>query len=156
MTRASITLVLLLAAATYGSAQTRVDKTGARRRILEKIGKAAVDCGTFPGQPYRTARPLPSADLTQVSQCMATAWKEHKSFFYAVDGSAIDSWVATGLVGTEKGAIKVFWYDSAPCGSVRCDESFETFACPAPGASGVVDPLQRCADAKMPQPAAQQ
>jgi hypothetical protein len=91
-----------------------------------------------------------------VSQCITAAWKGHKAFFYAVDGSAMDSWVATGLMGTETGAIKVFWYDSAPCGSVQCDEAFDVFACPTPGTSGAMDPLLKCADAKMPQPAAQQ
>src|SRR5262249_37207313 len=141
MTRITMMLGVVLAVATSGSAETRVDKTGARRRVREKIGNAAVDCGTFPGQPYRTARALPSASLRQASQCMTSAWKEHKAFFFVVDGSAIDSWVATGLMGTDKGVVKVFWYDSAPCGSVQCDEAFETFSCPAPEASGTIDPL---------------
>src|SRR5262249_52863811 len=111
MTLASITTALLLTTAASAFAQTRIDKTGARRRVVEQIGRTVVDCGTFPGQPYLKARALPSGPLKQVSQCMTSAWRERKPFFFAVDGSAIDSWVATGLMGTSKGAIKVFWYD---------------------------------------------
>jgi hypothetical protein len=91
-----------------------------------------------------------------VSQCITAAWKDHKPFFFAVDGSAIDSWVATGLMGTNKGAIKVFWYDSAPCGNVHCAEAFDADGCSMAETSDTIDPLMKCSDDKMPQPAAQQ
>jgi hypothetical protein len=148
-------LALMICMPVVAAAGTRVDRAGAKRRALKILGPAAVDCGTFAGQPYRTARKLSSSDKRAVAECITRAWKGRKPFVFAVEGAAIDSWVATGLLGTKEGKVKAYWYDSAPCGNDACAESFELFDCVVTPGADRLDPAMKCTDVDMPQAAAQ-
>jgi hypothetical protein len=150
-TSAAAALGLVVLVGTPSPAQY-FDKVGGKRRVLGAVGKDAVDCGTFPGHPYRSARSLTTQQEREVSACATSARDEKRAWFYAVEGSAIDSWVATGLMSRRDGRVQVFWYDSAPCGGPHCGESFETYDCVASGSAAVVRPLMTCGDSKMPQP----
>ena len=144
--------VALVLGITVPSAAQSPDKVGARRRVLDAVGKDAVDCGTFAGDPFGSARSLTSEQEYAVSACATKALDEHRAWFFAVEGSAVDSWVATGLMGRRGGGVQVFWYDSAPCGGPLCGESFKAYECVSPWVNGVIRPLMTCSDSKMPQP----
>lgn len=127
------------------------EKGGGKRHVLHALGKEAVSCGVFLGSPYATGRSLTADQVKAVSDCATAARKARHAWFYAVEGSAVDSWVATGLMGDRRGLVRVFVYDSAPCGGPRCGESFEVYECPQP-TKGAIDPLVVCKDEFMPQP----
>jgi hypothetical protein len=153
MTRPSAALsVALVLGLTIPSAAQYFDKVGGKRRVLAAVGKEAVDCGTFAGDPYSSARSLTSQQERAVSACATKALNEHRAWYFAVEASAVDSWVATGLMGGRDGGVQVFWYDSAPCGGPQCGESFKAYDCAAPWTNGVIRPLMACGDSKMPQP----
>ncbi len=151
--KASAALAMALAGLLATSSRAQYfDKVGGKRRVLGAVGKDAVDCGTFPGRPYHSARSLTAQQEQSVSLCATSARNEKRAWFFAVEGSAIDSCVATGLMGRRDGRVQVFWYDSAPCGGPHSGESFETYDCVAPQGDAVLRPLMTCGDSKMPQP----
>ena len=148
-----VVLALMTCLTAFAAADTRVDRAGAKRNVVKLLGPTVVECGTFAGQPYRTARKLSPSDNRAVRECITMAWKARKPFVFAVEGSAIDSWVATGLLGTKEGNVKAYWYDSAPCGNDACSESFEVFDCVVASGAEHLDPAMKCTDAEMPQAA---
>ena len=152
MKRSTAVVTALLAGLAIEAPAQYFDKVGGKRRVLRAIGKDAVECGVFPGNPYESGRKLTRQQETAVSQCATSARNAKRAWFFAVEGSAIDSWVATGLLGRRDGRVQVFWYDSAPCGGPHCGESFETYHCSPPAANTAIRPLMRCGDAKLPQP----
>src|SRR5262245_12885974 len=99
---AALTVALVVALATPSHAQY-LEKLGVKRRVLGGLGKDAVDCGTFPGSPYDSARSLTAQQEEVVSGCATSARKGKRAWFFAVEGSAIDSYVATGLMGRSDG-----------------------------------------------------
>ena len=144
--------VTVLTIAIHAAAAEPVGKAGTHKRVVAAIGSEARSCGVFPGHPYHDARSLTKDQSELVSRCADAARQAAQPWFFFVEGSAIDSWVATGLMGNRKGEVKVFWYDSAPCGGSHCGESFEVYRCPVLGQGEPVDPLRPCQDHKMPQP----
>lgn len=141
------------------SARPRTSEKGPRARVLKRIGRAAVDCGTFPGIPVFTHRELPLGAAPQVSQCMTDARKEHKAFFFTVEVETVHQWMATGLMGTDKGLIEVFWFDltcpellnltRAPKGGLKCEDSFHWYPCPIVSTSEMIDPELKCQDGRV-------
>jgi hypothetical protein len=120
--------------------------SGAEPHLLRVAGAGARDCGRFGGSPYGTNRLVRVEARHQIAHCITEAWRARRPFFFAVEGSAVDSWVATGLIGTRDGRVQVFWYDSRPCGGPGCSESFETFSCDPPSIEAPLDPDMKCND----------
>src|SRR5262245_46990873 len=102
-------------------------KRGFESFVLERTGAAAVSCGGFEGSPYGSERKVAEPTLKKISDVATAAWKSGRPFFFAVEGSAVDSWVATGLFRAKGGPIMVFWYDSARCGNASCKEAFSAY-----------------------------
>ena len=160
---ASIAVGVFLMVSAVASSRPRRSEKGPHPRVLKMIGQAAVDCGTFPGAPLFTHRELPIGAARQVSQCMTDALREHKAFLFTVEMETVNQWMATGLMGTDKGVIEVFWYDlTCPDAHMRalkrglkCDESFERYACSTVSTSEMIDPEMKCQDGRV-KPAAQQ
>jgi hypothetical protein len=100
-------------------------------------GPGAVDCGTF--STIHTGMALPprrsSKATTKVESmreslaCAAQALKDHKGFRIVQRGPAMDSEVASGVLGNADGVTSWFDSDSAPCGGPGCARSFETRPC---------------------------
>jgi len=163
MGRFSLALGVLLIVPPWATARPRGDEKGPRPRVLKRIGKVAVDCGTYPGAPFFTQREVPAAVAGQVSQCMTDARREHKAFLFTVEMETFSQWMATGLMGTEKGVIEVFWYDlRCPDYSLtrgpkpKCEESFKWYACPVVSTPEMIDPQMKCQDGWASKPAAEQ
>ena len=129
--------------------QSAPTKRGFESFVLEKAGAAAVRCGTFKGAPYGTGRRAEPSEIRKIAACATAAWQSGRPFFFAVEGSAVDSWTATGLLRAKGGPIMVFWYDSAPCGNDSCKEEFSVYPCPQPPKAGTVDPQMKCSDYEM-------
>jgi hypothetical protein len=119
---------------------------GAEYYILKQTGPAVIRCGTFVGSPYRRQRKLGERELRTIEDCMTKARDEGRAFFFLVGGTEVDSWAATGLLGTTKGDISVFWYDDDPCGGRGCTEAFELYSCVPPAPGERIDPLLKCTD----------
>jgi hypothetical protein len=90
---------------------------------------------------------------------MTDAVREGKAFLFTVEMETVNQWMATGLMGTDKGAIEVFWYNRtcphyillnrrARTRRVECDESFETYPCSAVSTSDALDPEMKCQDGR--------
>jgi hypothetical protein len=124
-------------------------QSGAEPHILQVLGPDAQSCGRFQGDPYLSGRGVRGSIKERVAECISGAARAKRGFFFSVEGSAVDSWVATGLIGATDGTLKVFWYDSAPCGGPGCPESFMTYDCPKYSASHDINPELECSDAEM-------
>ncbi len=147
---AVVTILAILALSEAPQAERPTPtKRGFENLVLEKTGAGAVRCGVVKGSPYGTARQVGPTDLRKVAECATAAWRSGRPFFFAVEGSAVDSWVATGLLRTKGGPIMLFWYDSAPCGNDSCREEFTVYKCPQPAKDGSVDPQMKCFDYEM-------
>jgi hypothetical protein len=120
--------------------------SGAEPHLLRIAGPDARNCGRFGGSPYGSRRRVKPEARQGIAQCITEAWRVRSPLFFAVEGSAVDSWVVTGLIGTRDGRVQVFWYDSRPCGGPGCVESFETYTCDQPASTGDLDPEMRCND----------
>ena len=162
----SIVVGVGLLACPVASARPGMAERGPRPKVLQRIGHKAVDCGTFTGAPPFTHRELPNGAALKVSQCMTDAFRERKAFLFTVEMETVNQWMATGLMGTDKGAIEVFWYNRtcphyilthrrARTRPLECDESFETYPCSAVSTSEALDPEMKCQDGRG-KPAAQQ
>jgi hypothetical protein len=77
---------------------------------------------------------------------MGQAFAENRSFYFSVEGTAVDSYVATGLMRAESGVLQRFWYDSAPCGVPvpTCPERLLVADCETPANPGKIDPFLEC------------
>src|SRR5262245_49027587 len=100
-------------------------------RILKLAGTTPVECGrhlvkTF-GTPSATSGAL-EASLA----CGTSAVASGGAFWVLVQHSGIDSWVATGLVGSSGRPVQHFSYDSAPCAGPCCDPRLTVRPCPNP------------------------
>jgi hypothetical protein len=102
------------------------------------MGPGAVDCGTFSTihngmalPPRRSSKATTKVESMRESlACAAQALKDHKGFKIVQRGPAIDSEIASGVLGNADGVTFWFYSDSAPCGGPGCAGSFETKPCP--------------------------
>jgi hypothetical protein len=62
-------------------------------------------------------------------ECAAQARKDHKGFTIVQRGPAVDSEMASGVLGNADGVTLWFESDSAPCGGPSCAGHFETRPC---------------------------
>lgn len=111
--------------------------------VLKRIGTTATICGRFRYQFIRGNKPTP-AELRGLETCITDAWRAQRAFFFSIEGSGIDSYVANGLMGDGAGQIRRFWYDSAPCGRPGCAERFLVWDCAAPPPETLLDPYLEC------------
>jgi len=114
---------------------------GVQHHVQRLAGDGALNCGTIPAQPLE-----PDPQLVQViAECMSGAYRLHQPFFFLREQRSIDSFVVTGIVGTDQGQLFQVWYDSAPCGGPGCRERFEATACsPSQVERQALDPFLQC------------
>jgi len=112
--------VLVQVANTTGQQPNRLSLEA---HILQEVKVEPIDCGTHP-----LYKPDPDA-LHRSLACARDALKEHQAFKFMQRDPGIDSEVAFGALGLRDGAVLWFSYDSHPCGSPLCNESFEARQC---------------------------
>jgi len=94
----------------------------AAEELMDYIGKFvaddAVDCGRHHLDVDRAFPEPVAADLLEASvACAADAARERREYWTYAQRRGIDSWVASGLLGSRDGSTMLFWYDSAPSGN---------------------------------------
>src|SRR5262245_27725225 len=100
-------------------------------------GPGRVDCGTFSTlhngmalPPRRSSKAANKVESMRESLgCAAQALKDHKGFKIVQSGPAIDSELASGVLGNSDGVTSWFESDSAPCGGPGCARTFKTRPC---------------------------
>jgi hypothetical protein len=122
----------------------RPDRVG--KLVQEHLGDGATVCGRFKYLFIRGSKPT-RAETASLRSCMADAYAQGRSFFFSIEGSGVDSYVATGLMRAGSRRLERFWYDSAPCGTPMdpaCPERFRVAACPEPARPDLIDPFLEC------------
>lgn len=81
-------------------------------------GNAARDCGT-----------AAQGERARVDACVAEAFDAGEPFIARYERAGVDSKVVTAVAGNSVGAIKLFQWDSAPCGGPGCAPVTDVQAC---------------------------
>jgi hypothetical protein len=118
-----------------------------RDRVAElvtgQLGDAPTACARFKYRFIRGKKPT-KQEVAALQSCMAKAYDAGESFYFSIEGSGVDSYVATGLMRAGSGTLQRFWYDSAPCGGPGCPERFHFATCASPPKPGRIDPWMEC------------
>jgi hypothetical protein len=85
-------------------------------------GSSARDCGTVTAADERTA----------TDACVVEAFEEGEPFIARYEQMGIDSKVVMAVASNTDGRIKVFQWDSAPCGGPGCDAVTDVRNCNEP------------------------
>ena len=78
--------------------------------------------------------PADEATLQKSVVCGTAAASAKRPFWTFKQDQGIDSWIATGILGTADGTIYRFRYDSAPCGGPGCESGISFRRCDQPRA----------------------
>jgi hypothetical protein len=93
-------------------------------------GADPIDCGQHLLVPPFVA--AGSEQLQRSLVCTSDAAKNRKAFWTLKQDQGMDSLLFQGLLGTTKGKIYQFSYDSAPCGGPWCPGRFDIVPCDQP------------------------
>jgi hypothetical protein len=118
----AIVIVALLGCSTH--------RSGLTFHLDRATGVPATDCGTFRLGMFER-HGLTSSQAAKAAECVARARSRREPFKVVLEGPGIDSHLATGLLAGRDGAVRLFTYDSAPCGGPRCHERVSLGACSA-------------------------
>src|SRR5262245_44263062 len=101
--------------------------------IEDVVGRDLYDCGQL-----QMARGTPDADrinteaMERALACGLERASKRTPFWTYIGENGIDSWLATGLMGTKDGTIIHFWWDSGPCGGPDCPGRLHQKPCERP------------------------
>lgn len=118
----TIAIVALLGCSTH--------RRGLTFHLDRAAGVPATDCGTFRFGMFER-HGLTSAQSAKAAECVGRARSRREPFKVVLEGPGIDSHLATGLLAGRDGVVRLFNYDSAPCGGPRCRERFSLGPCSA-------------------------
>jgi hypothetical protein len=107
------------------------------------LGEPASACARFRYQFIRGSKPTPS-EIGRLQECMARAFVDDRAFYFSIEGTGVDSYVATGLMRTRSGPLQRFWYDGSHLGVPGYGETFQFATCDAPVNVDRIDPFQAC------------
>ena len=85
-------------------------------------GDAARDCGSATN----------ADDRGDVDACVAEAFEAGEPFIARYERAGVDSKVVTAVASNSDGRIKIFQWDSAPCGGPGCDPVTDVQGCSGP------------------------
>ncbi len=85
-------------------------------------GESARDCGSV----------APDGDRADADACVAEAFDAGDPFIVRYERMGIDSKVISGLAANAEGTVKLFQWDSAPCGGPGCDPVTDVQVCEGP------------------------
>ena len=135
---ASVVTVVTIAVSGLGlQAEQRVDPVeDLRQHVLRYTGPEPIECGRLLlVQQERRWVAADEAALQKSVTCGATAASSKRAFWTFKQDQGIDSWVASGILGTADGVIYRFTYDSAPCGGPGCPSRISFERCDKPTAA---------------------
>ena len=85
-------------------------------------GDEARDCGTVTAADQRD----------DVDACVAEAFAAGEAFIARYERAGVDSKVVTAVASNTEGRVKIFQWDSAPCGGPGCDPVTDVQGCIGP------------------------
>lgn len=85
-------------------------------------GDGAIDCGTAGTESDRAA----------VDECAVDAFEQGSAFIARYQQTGTDSRLITALASNTEGKLKIFRWDSAPCGGPGCDPVTDVQSCDEP------------------------
>lgn len=85
-------------------------------------GDAAIDCGTAVSDEQRVG----------LDQCALDAFEAGEAFFARYEAMGTDSKVTRAVAMNTAGVVKLFLWDSSPCGGGSCDPATDVQTCEAP------------------------
>lgn len=90
--------------------------------LRQFAGADARDCGTAGAADARAP----------VDECVAEAFEAGEPFIARYERTGVDSKVVTAQAGNSAGDVKIFQWDSAPCGGSGCDPVTDVQSCLEP------------------------
>jgi hypothetical protein len=150
ISRASgLAYIAILACAAWPVGAQRLDPVDdLRQYVLRFTGAEPIECGRhLLVQREREWVAAAETVLRESVACGERAALAQRAFWTFKQEQGIDSWVATGILGTGDGTIYRFSYDSAPCGGPSCASriSFERCAKPVAATAAYQRSEFRCA-----------
>lgn len=107
-----------------------------RHLIRPYAGSQPLECGRHAlVQEVRRWIAADEQALRKSVECGLTAASAKRAFWTFTQDQGVDSWIASGLVGTESGVMYRFTYDSAPCGGTGCRSQIRFERCDRPSAA---------------------
>jgi hypothetical protein len=90
--------------------------------VRQFAGDSARDCGTIGAL----------GDRADVDACVAEAFDAGEAFIARFERMGVDSRVVTAVASNTAGTVKLFQWDSAPCGGPGCDPVTDVQSCEGP------------------------
>lgn len=112
-------LLLVLGLSAFGCSQHDCDLNDDMRLFA---GDGALDCGTAGADKERS----------EVDQCATDAFEAGDAFIARYQQMGTDSTLIVGLASNTEGSVKLFRWDSAPCGGPGCDPVTDVQSCEKP------------------------
>ena len=104
-----------------------------RQSVRPFTGSEPLECGRHAlVQENRQWLAADEQALRRSVECGLTAASAKRTFWTFKQDQGIDSWIASGLLGTGDGTIHRFMYDSAPCGGPGCSSRIRFERCDKP------------------------
>lgn len=85
-------------------------------------GDGAIDCGTAGG----------GQDRADVDKCSTDAFAAGKAFMARYSRQGVDSKIVDAVASNTDGKVKIFRWDSAPCGGDACSAVTDVQSCDGP------------------------
>ena len=129
--------VVIVECVAWLHAGQRPDPVDDLRQYVERFtGPEPSDCGRH--RLVQRERQWVAADESALQKsviCGVAAAASKRAFWTFKQDQGIDSWIASGLLGTGDGIIYRFTYDSAPCGGPGCPSRISFERCDKPVAA---------------------
>jgi hypothetical protein len=107
--------------------------TDLRSHVERIAGREPSDCGQFQHPSRGSGEPrIEREALERAIACARDSSIKRKPFWIYIGGYGIDSWLATGVIGTSDGTMFTFSYDSNPCGGPNCSSRLTPIMCVEP------------------------
>jgi hypothetical protein len=129
-----LTCIAIIACVVWLCAGQRRDPVDdLRQYVLRFTGSEPLECGRhLLVQRERQWVAADEAALQKSVACGVTAASANRAFWTFKQDQGIDSWVASGILGTGDGTVYRFTYDSAPCGGPGCPSRISFERCDTP------------------------
>jgi hypothetical protein len=139
----SLTCIAIVACVVSLWAGQRPDPLDDLRHYVQRFtGPEPLECGRhLLSQRERQWVAADETALQKSVECGVIAASARRAFWSFKQDQGIDSWVASGILGTAEGIIYRFTYDSAPCGGPGCPSRISFERCDKPTAA--TGPYQR-------------
>lgn len=136
MSSATVGLAACIGVCVWGAGATagqRPDPVADLRQFVERFtGSEPLECGPHLLVQVERRWVADEAALQKSVECGVAAAAGRRAFWTFKQDQGIDSWIASGILGTGDGVIYRFTYDSAPCGGPGCPSRISFERCDKP------------------------